>query len=471
MDIGWVLRSLNRPARLPVSSTASLAAEVYTRAKEAKAETSSIVYLKAPSPVEVDPILHTRPADILRELSVATTFLTDSPFVPVARHWAHVRYCATLDSPCGQLRLSKNAAEAVVHHHKVAQSEQLGIGLALVVARAVLAKKYPRWHFDAVDADVALKAGFIDDVSDDVRNEPGTKKRPDYFLIGRHRADGRAGLRVVVLECKGTHGPPGDVIKQLGDACLQVGTVAVGNHPLYGLMIASRLTERRIESFALDPPGDVELWSGEDEAYAQLLTEPPAQEQWARNETHPVTTLTQQSPQPGPGETRGTGTVPEVLEEPAQVPPPPYNIPEDRKRWLAQVLSRTTAASVLMFAGDRSAAAGYGTLRQIGQPDDALPFPLEWADTIGRKIRMPGGGPVLEGTTYSMPIADGRRLEVFRGVERRLHRRLADGDLRGYLNNASRLRRWWTARRRPPPGDVFSVGEDGTAMIIRLLDK
>jgi hypothetical protein len=82
---------------------------------------------------------------------------------------------------------------------------------------------------------------------------------------------------------------------------------------------------------------------------------------------------------------------------------------------------------------------------------------------------MPGGGPVLEGTTYSAPISDGRRLAVFRGVESRLHRRLADGDLRGYLNHASRLRRWWLGRRRPSPGDVFSVGEDGTAMVIRLL--
>jgi hypothetical protein len=120
-----------------------------------------------------------------------------------------------------------------------------------------------------------------------------------------------------------------------------------------------------------------------------------------------------------------------VLEEPATVPPPPYNIPADRKTWLAQVLSRTTAASVLLYAGDRSAAAGYGTARQLGEPDDALPFPVDWADPIHDVIRMPGGGPALEGTTYSMPVAGGRRLAVFRGVERRLHRRLAEGDLRG----------------------------------------
>jgi hypothetical protein len=37
------------------------------------------------------------------------------------------------------------------------------------VARAVLARKHPGWQFDAVDADVALKAGCIDDVSDEMR--------------------------------------------------------------------------------------------------------------------------------------------------------------------------------------------------------------------------------------------------------------------------------------------------------------
>jgi hypothetical protein len=119
----------------------------------------SISYLKAPSPVAVSSPLTTSPADILRELGAATTFVSRSRLLPVAQLWAHVRYCATMRARGGMLALTPDAAQAVVHHHKVAQSEQLGIGLALVVARAVLRQLHPRLDYHVVDADVALRAG------------------------------------------------------------------------------------------------------------------------------------------------------------------------------------------------------------------------------------------------------------------------------------------------------------------------
>ena len=108
----------------------------------------------------MDSPLTTSPADILRELGVATTFVHQSRFLPVAQLWAHVRYCATMRATSrGLLALSPDAAKLVVHHHKVAQSEQLGIGLALVVARAVLRERHPNLDYHVVDADVA-RAGL-----------------------------------------------------------------------------------------------------------------------------------------------------------------------------------------------------------------------------------------------------------------------------------------------------------------------
>jgi hypothetical protein len=86
----------------------------------------------------------TSPAQVLHELGVATTFLSASPLAQVARHWAHVRYCATLTARNGCLAQSPHAGN-VVYHHKVAQSEQLGIGLALVVAKRVLRRQHPNW--------------------------------------------------------------------------------------------------------------------------------------------------------------------------------------------------------------------------------------------------------------------------------------------------------------------------------------
>lgn len=468
MDIAPILRHLQRPARLQVYSSPDLAYEVEAKAKEARVGSPAAVYLKTPQPVDVEPVLETSPADVLRELGVATTFLTHSPFTPIAQLWAHIRYCATMRPGAhGFLALTKHAATDVVHHHKVAQSEQLGIGLALVVARAVLRRRHPEFVFQAVDADVALKAGYIEGLADPVMQAPETKKRPDYFLIGRHRKEGRARIHVAVLECKGTHYERADVIKQLGDACLQVRTVAIGRHRMYGLMVASRLSTTGITAHVLDPPGDDGLWEGSEEEFDALLAGVPEELRWQpRTEDEP-----QAAPPPTPQASRPPDTPPrepaatQVLEPPAR-----YEIPPNRSGWFAQVLTRSTAAAVLAYAGDSSTAAAYTTPRQRGYSTDMFPDLEEsWTDTAQSRIRLPQG-PVLRGTAHHMPLPSGKTLMIFRGLEARLHRDLADGDLPSYLRKAGRLQRWWRTRRRRAPGDLFSVGPDGTALLIRVLD-
>ena len=177
VDIERVLQRLRTPAHLPVESQEDMASEVHVLAEKKPRPKGSISYLKAPTPVTVDSPLTTSPADILRELGAATTFVHQSRFLPVAQLWAHVRYCATMRATSrGLLALSPDAAKSVVHHHKVAQSEQLGIGLALVVARAVLRERHPNLDYHVVDADVALKAGYIRGMPGEVRNRPATKK-------------------------------------------------------------------------------------------------------------------------------------------------------------------------------------------------------------------------------------------------------------------------------------------------------
>ncbi|GAA1510964.1 hypothetical protein GCM10009827_026450 [Dactylosporangium maewongense] len=460
MDIGPVLRHLASPARLPVRSDIELAESVSILAKQAKTETVGTPYLKTPSPVAVASILQTRPADILRELGVATTFLTRSPFLSVSQHWAHVRYCATLEAGREQLmRLTSYASKDVVHHHKVTQSEQLGIGLALVVARAVLERRHPGWLFHVVDADVALRHGYVNDVTGRVGNKPGTNKRPDYFLIGWRRAGSTTKVRIAVLECKGTHGDESHVYRQLAKACLQVGTVAIGDHPMYGLMVASRLLRSGVSSYVLDPPGDDELWTGPTSDYDELLAEQPDELEWRAR---------QQAPQPDAADPAG-GTAPSTPTTAAATPTPPYVIPASHRSWLAQVMNRTVAASVLLFAGDSTTAVDYTSPRQRGYSSAMLPLEDTWPDTISAQVRMPSG-PVLTGTSHLMPLNDGRTLEVFRGIDRRLHRDLKEGNLSRYARNAGWLRRWWNAARSRSR-DTVSVGADGTALIIRVLDR
>ncbi|MFG2045249.1 hypothetical protein [Dactylosporangium sp. NPDC048998] len=469
MDIGPVLRSLATSARLPVKSTASDAMRVHVQAKQTAADTAGTPYMKAPTPVPVDAELQTSPGDVLRELGVATTFLTRSRFLSIAQHWAHVRYCSTLRAGRGRLlALTRSAAREVVYHHKVAQSEQLGIGLALIVARAVLHKRHPGWTFQAVDADVALRHGYIDDVTGEVRNEPGTKKRPDYFLVGRRTDGKRTDVRIVVLECKGSHGGMRDIYKQLADACLQVQTVAIGDHPLYGLMVASRLAYTGVHSYVFDPPGDDELWSGPSREFDELMNQTPEEFSWRSGQLSPTAPQAEQPPDSA-STPPSRATAPSHGSSGPIGAAAPYVIPDDRRTWLAQVLSRTTAASVLLFAGDSSTAAGYTTARQRDHNPGMLPLEEPWPDTISGQLRIPTG-PVLNGTSYLMPLSGGRTLVMFRGIERRLHHALKEGNLQRYLRDAGRLHRWWRAHPQRPR-ELLSVGTDGTALLARVVNE
>ena len=136
MDLSDVLMSLRGEATLLVESSPELADAVHRRAKEKSVKDSAYLYRRRPRAMASAHCPRTAPAQVLHELGTATTFFSQPPFADIARHWAHLRYCATLArNGHGGLALSRDADE-VAYHHKTVQSEQLGIGLALVVAMA-----------------------------------------------------------------------------------------------------------------------------------------------------------------------------------------------------------------------------------------------------------------------------------------------------------------------------------------------
>ncbi|MEU5948552.1 hypothetical protein ABZ793_23735 [Micromonospora sp. NPDC047465] len=149
MDIESLVRSLSQPSRLVDESSSHVVDAVEKYGKTAAAKNDAYRYGKAPVTVTIGPTVGTSPAHVLHELGVATTLLTASPLAQVARHWAHVRYCATLTQQRGGVLGLTPSAQSLVCHHKVTQSEQLGIGLALVVAKRVLQRQHPRWTFFA----------------------------------------------------------------------------------------------------------------------------------------------------------------------------------------------------------------------------------------------------------------------------------------------------------------------------------
>ncbi len=147
---------------------------------------------------------------------------------------------------------------------------------------------------DAVDAEVALKAGFITDVGE-VNQAPGTKKRPDYFLVGRRIRGRRTDFKVVVLECKGSHQTPKFSIEQLARATVQVETVRVGGRTPQSYMVASHLAQRRITSYLLDPEGEGELWGGATRDMDDFLAEEPQEHAWYARPAAPAVEITANS--------------------------------------------------------------------------------------------------------------------------------------------------------------------------------
>jgi hypothetical protein len=458
-----LVKALGRESLLVVRSDDELASQVAAETKVQAEKNDVYAYGKAPKPVSMGKPLTTSPAQVLHELGVATTLITASPMAQVARHWAHVRYCATLRSNRQHLALTR-VADDVVHHHATTQSEQLGIGLALVVARAVLRQQHPGWDFDAVDAEVALKAGFIGDVGE-IDQATGTKKRPDYFLVGRRVRERRTGFKVVVLECKGSHQTPRFSIEQLARATVQVEAVRVGGRTPPSLMVASHLTHRRITSYVLDPEGEDDLWGGATQDMDEFLAEEPTEYHWHARPSPPASETPTEAAGADPVHVRG----PEQEAAPRsdlQV----FNIPEQRRGWFTQILARAAAATTLLFAGDSLAARGYATPRQRGYEAPPHPTLFEdadppWAYSTARTLRLPGMR--LEGTRFRTPLPDGRNLEVFRGVDARLHRMLADGRIGPYLRAAPGTFERWTRLPRLD-GAAVSFGRDGTALVIRL---
>jgi hypothetical protein len=401
------------------------------------------------------------PLEVLHEVGRATVFQERAAVRDIQRMWAQLRYCDAFSYgkvKFGQghhlLHMSEDALAKRFHHANV-QSESLGIGFAIILARHILTRNFPGWTWIPVDAEMVLDAGFdIPEGRMRPQSRPGTKLRPDYFLLG-HKADSLLSrTRLVVLECKGTHYQK-NVLEQLGKAAYQLQSVQVGGVTPHGLMMSTLLGHDRIVAYVLDPEGDDELWQGApddlDEEPEELnLSQTPEGDQTAERE--PAAEQLALFPGTNPA---AAGPSPAAIRSAAQI----YPIPAERSGWFTRVLNRTAAAAALLFAGDPSQARGLISERQrqrsfgTHEPD---PMPLENRDTgIGR----------VRGTAYRLRWAGGRRMEVFNGVDIQVLNTLNGRSASGYLTRAR-------AGRPTIDGsgdEVFIRAGDGTVTGFRLL--
>ncbi|WP_239339923.1 hypothetical protein [Frankia sp. CiP3] len=483
MDMSDVLAAMGRPGVVATLSEPSEQAAIAETAAKLATTKPLYLYRQDPSLVRVRPWVRTSPMNVLRELGVATTFYPDGPFSDMARHWAQVRYCGALTTRTRGVstlpQLAIGDTSRVVHHHKTAQSEHLGIGFAMVVARAVLNSRHPGFRFQAMDAEVALADGSA--LGHSVRSAGSSLGRPDYILLGTQLRAGRFHTKIYLLECKGTHGEMSRIRAQLAKASVQLSTLRIDGRTPPGLMVATKLDTAGISCYVFDPPGDENLLSGAAGEFDDIVTEDPEPFPFPRR--HPTyldADIHRSGEQPSDEEIARrraeAGWRSEELLRPIRGAADILEVPAERRRWLLQMLARSSAFTSLLYAGDRAGADTYFPAWLRPEPptsgqlplDDAVSPPQDFT-SIRSSFRL---GPDLEffGISHRMPLPDGRVLVVRRGVEQQLYGLLSEHRLaRSFRRARDVVGRWRTrSGRQNLPADV---GADGTGILMEVLDR
>jgi hypothetical protein len=137
----------------------------------------------------------------------------------------------------------------------------LGIGLALVVAKAVLREMY---------AEVALKAGFTAGVGD-VEHADGTTNDPTTSSWVTTPPAAEPASRLSSWDAKAPTARRRSRSTNSREPPSRVEALRVGGATPPSLMVASCLGRTRIASYVLDPPGDGDLWSGSNRTSTSCL--------------------------------------------------------------------------------------------------------------------------------------------------------------------------------------------------------
>jgi hypothetical protein len=458
MDVSPALAPLVEPGKVVVKSDAQLAERVRIKAKELAEEHPE--YGASKAIVEI-PEMHGRtvdvtPFELLHEVGRATVFENRVALRDYQRLWALLRYCNAFGHNSfvrglGEriLCLTKEAFETP-HHHAQTQSEYLGIGFTIVLARHLLNMRYPGWTWITVDAEVALDAGFeLPRAGGRVAQRKNTSMRPDYFLLGHRAGDRRSRTRLVVLESKGTR-YIGNVAKPLSKASFQLSSVRVGTKTPPGLMVSTVLGRKQIVVNMLDPEGDIDLWEGEtsdvDEPLEQLtlaLVPPPVEDGAApvTMPSHQQLALVGEDAGPVVSPPSRSGNRAPLTK--ARIHP----IPADKAGWFTRVLGHTAAAATALFAGSGRVASGLMTERQRGYGREFDVADLDQRDT---------GMGVCRGATHRLRWSGDQVMEIFQGLDVEALDALEHASVSEYM-------------RRARPG-AARIDGDGDEIVIRSAD-
>ncbi|HEY3505171.1 MAG TPA: hypothetical protein VGN37_20595 [Actinocatenispora sp.] len=418
-----VFDNLERSARLQVDSTAALVGQVHRAAAKNDADRRKKDQPPLRRKTNLRPINEWLPGPVrlspwqaLHLLARAVVLDDHGGGRGLAEHWACLKYCQALQTNSAEvLELSDEGDAVPKRHYKTAQSEELARAFARRLGEHLVQQRYPDHAISTIDADLVLRAGWINAAS---TRPVGLANCRKYFVEAWRPGE---PSKVLLLIAYGTHSG-GMVDAQLARAAAHAEFIHIGPYgQLPTLLVSTELSQTKgVTIHAVAAPGEARV--GALPAYC------PADQNF----------------------------FPDVLvpgDEESERMPGFQLSPEDYD-WFSAVLAHTDAAGLLALSGSVNEAGKYLTKCQGSDRFDRLVMPgaSSVCDT-DHQIH----GHRFVGTDHVFRL-HGVRLEVFSGLHHDLHRKLVDGP----ANSAERVRAYREAAfngvTTDPPGHGTVAG-------------
>lgn len=358
----------------------------------------------------------------------------------LAEHWGSLKYSQALTGDSDVfMKLSVEGRETA-DHYKALQSDELGIGFALTLAKQVLGRRYPQHIVSIIPADTALRAGWAL-TSRDKGPRAGYRYRPRFFAEIWKPGE---PSRVFPIESKGNHSNATVSHDQLASASAHVEAVHIG---------AWNETPSLVFSTELPMQGPLTVHALRSAGRDGWLNHSP--ERARRNLDH---FIENENLFPGIQQPSEDSRAPQTE--------PGFHVTPERCEWFRHVLARTEAAGLTAFAGDGDATVQYLTKRQGSRHFTG--FAHAATGSIQDARQMLFGIPFI-GTDHVFRL-NRTRVEAFSGVAEDLFRHLEKGRVEQYRREVyARRDTWpldtWDNKWRGP----VSVNPDGSALAMRVL--
>ncbi|MER5973492.1 hypothetical protein ABT112_27830 [Streptomyces sp. NPDC002055] len=380
------------------------------------------------------------PWTALHTLARAVTLARRGAGRGLAEHWGSLKYNQALTGDSGAyMRLSAEGRETA-DYYKALQSDELGIGFALSLAKQILNRRYPQHVISIVPADTALRAGWAL-TSRDKGPRAGYRYRPRFFAEVWKPGE---PSRVFPIESKGNHSNASASHDQLASASAHVEAVHIGSW-----------NETPSLVFSTELPVDGPLTVHALHAAGRDGRLNHSTGSTTRNVDHFV-----EDENFFPGIQRPTEGDRTPEKEPG------FHITPERREWFRHVLARTEAAGLTAFAGDGQATVQYLTRRQGRRHFTGFAHAATGSVQDAREQLL---GIQFVGTDHVFRL-NRTRVEAFSGVAEDLFRHLEGGRVERYRREVyARRDTWpldtWDGRWRGP----VSVNPDGSVLAMRVL--